>query len=114
MIRLLSHSWTATKCTALRVLNTYRAKQNRPCARMVTACCLVLAVANAVLAVRIHAAPTANGYVRQLNQGIRGLREGKWIAAAHHFRLALEWDHKGVDARIGLGVCPHDRPRCPP
>ena len=70
---------------------------------MGTACCLVAVVASAVLPARIHAAPAANGYVRQLNQGMRGLQEGKWISAAYHFRLALEWDGKGVDARIGLG-----------
>ena len=43
------------------------------------------------------------GYVPQVNAGDRALRDHEYIAAASHYRNALEWDSNGVSAHVGLG-----------
>ena len=43
------------------------------------------------------------GYVPQVNEGERALANHEYIAAASHFRYALEWDSRGVAAHVGLG-----------
>ena len=87
----------------LRASNTHAAFQRPMCARVATACRLGAAVAIGLLALPIHAQRGSQGYVPQFNQGRQALRDRKWSAAAYHFRMALEWDSKGVGARAGLG-----------
>jgi len=43
------------------------------------------------------------GYLPQLNAGQRALKAKRWSAAASHFRQALVWDKRGVEALSGMG-----------
>lgn len=44
----------------------------------------------------------SSGYIPQLYQGQSALKAKKWSSAASHFRYALEWNHNGIDAHLGI------------
>ncbi len=45
----------------------------------------------------------SSSYVYQMYRGKEALARKNWYEAASHFRYALVWDHKGVEAHSGLG-----------
>ena len=42
-------------------------------------------------------------YINQVYGGQTALKEKRWNDAAYHFRYALQWNKKGLDAYVGLG-----------
>lgn len=44
------------------------------------------------------------GYTPQVNEGERALGDHRYSSAASHFRYALQWDSKGVEAHVGLAT----------
>ncbi|MDR3690495.1 MAG: tetratricopeptide repeat protein [Fimbriimonas sp.] len=60
--------------------------------------------AGAFLVVSIaYAQRGSTGYIPQINEGERAFARHEYIAAASHFRSALQWRSDGVEAHIGLG-----------
>jgi len=70
----------------------------RVAALRVVVCALCAGLGTAVLAQR-----GSQGYVPQVIRGREALADHKWLSASDHFRTALQWDSRGVDAHFGLG-----------
>ncbi len=62
-----------------------------------------ITIAIALCAPAAYCQRGSQSYVAQVNQGKEALRERQWRSAESHFRTALQWDSRGVEAHLGLG-----------